>query len=280
MRAEIAATLAGLGVEGVVHGHGGAPGQNELALPAATLTRAADRVQAAKYATRMVAASYGKAASFLARPLADDAAPGPALRIAQSLWRGSRPVFAGQGYADLSPAALSFVAGVTRHARALNAFTNPTTNSYRRLRFGRREPTLLAYAARNRSAAVRIPYAARPEGKRVELAFPDPGANPYLAFAAILMAGLDGIERRLEPGEPADRNLYDLPPEEAAGMGTVCRSLDEALDALEADHDFLAQGDVFPEELVEAYVRVKRQEIEAVESRPHPAEFLLEAGGG
>jgi glutamine synthetase len=155
-----------------------------------------------------------------------------------------------------------------RHARALNAFTNPTTNSYRRLRFGQDEPVLLAYAAHNRSAALRIPYASAPRGQAGRARLPRPCANPYLAFAAVLMAGLDGIERRLEPGEPADRNLYDLPPEEAAGMGSVCRSLDEALDALEADHDFLTRGEVMPEELIRAYVRVKRGEIEAVERCP------------
>jgi glutamine synthetase len=275
LRAEMASILASLGVEGLTHGHGRAPQQNEFALGAAGLTRAADRVQAFRYVAHMVAASYGKAASFLPKPLSDE--PGSGLRVHQSLWRAGRPAFAGQGYADLSPTCLQFVAGVMRHARALNAFTNPTTNSYRRLRFGQDEPVLLAYAAHNRSAALRIPYASRPEGKRVELGFPDPCANPYLAFAAVLMAGLDGIERRLEPGEPADRNLYDLPPEEAAGMGSVCRSLDEALDALEADHDFLTRGEVMPEELIRAYVRVKRGEIEAVERVPHPAEFALYA---
>ncbi|HEX8374507.1 MAG TPA: type I glutamate--ammonia ligase [Geminicoccaceae bacterium] len=275
LRAEMASILAGLGVEGLTHGHGRAPQQNEFALGATGLTRAADRVQAFRYVAHMVAASYGKAASFLPKPLGDE--PGSGLRVHQSLWRAGRPAFAGQGYADLSPACLQFVAGVIRHARALNAFTNPTTNSYRRLRFGQDEPVLLAYAAHNRSAALRIPYARHPEGKRVELGFPDPCANPYLAFAAVLMAGLDGIERRLEPGEPADRNLYDLPPEEAAGMGSVCRSLDEALDALETDHDFLTRGEVMPEELIRAYVRVKRGEIEAVERVPHPAEFALYA---
>lgn len=275
LRAEVASLLAGgLGVEGVVHGHGRAPRQGEFALGATGLTSAADRTQAFKYVVHMVAASYGKVASFLPKPMADE--PGSDLRVHQSLWRAGRPAFAGQGYADLSPACLSFVAGILQHARALNAFTNPSTNSYRRLRFGRDEPALLAFAAHNRSAAVRIPYAARPEGKRVELRFPDPGANPYLAFAAILMAGLDGIERRLEPGEPADRNLYDLPPE-TAGLGTVCRSLDEALDALEADHDFLTKGEVMPEELLQAYVRVRRQELEVVERTPHPAEFGLYA---
>ena len=276
VRAEIASILGTYGVEGIVQGHGRAAGQNEIGLAPAGLTRAADQIQALKYVARMVAASYGKTASFLARPLAE--APGSAMRIGQSLWRGGRPLFFGQGYADLAPQALHFVAGILRHARALNAFTNPTTNSYRRLRYAADVPGRLAYAARNRSAALRIPYASRPETKRVEVAFPDPGANPYLAFAAILMAGLDGIERKLEPGDPADRNLYDLPPEEASEFGTVCRSLDEALDALEADHDFLTQGEVLPLELIEAYVRVKRQEIEAVERLPHPAEFLL--GGG
>jgi glutamine synthetase len=274
IRTEIGSILGTLGVDGISHGHGRAVGQNELALAPAPLIRAADQIQALRYVTRMVAASYGKVACFLAQPLPE--APGSAMRISQALWRNERPIFFGQGYADLSPICLQFVAGVMAHARALNAFTNPTTNSYRRLRYGRQEPTLLAYAARNRSTALRIPYAARPDGKRVEVAFPDPSANPYLAFTAILMAGLDGIERRLEPGDAADRNLYDLPPEEASAFGTVCRSLDEALAALEADHDFLTKDEVMPEELLEAYLRVKRQEMEQVERLPHPAEFLLD----
>jgi glutamine synthetase len=248
-----------------------------MSLAPATLTAAADRVQAMRYVTRVVAASYGKTASFLPQPQAG--APGLAMRVSQALFAQGRPTFFGQGYADLSALCLHFVAGVMQHARALNAFTNPTTNSYRRLRFGRHEPTLLAYAAHNRSAALRIPYASRPEGKCVEIGFPDPAANPYLTFAAILMAGLDGIERRIEPGDPADRNLYDLPPEEAATFGSVCRSLDEALDALEADREFLLRGEVMPESLIDAYIRVKRQEIEEIERLPHPGELLLEAAG-
>jgi glutamine synthetase len=276
IRAEIAAILATLGIETEGHGLGHAPSQNVMALASAALTAAADRVQALRYVTRMVAASYGKASSFLPQPQVGS--PGLAMQVGTALFAKGRPAFFGQGYADLSASCLHFVAGVMQHARAINAFTNPTTNSYRRLRFGRQEPTLLAYAAHNRSAAIRIPYASRPEGKRVELTFPDPTANPYLAFTAILMAGLDGIERRIEPGDPADRNLYDLPLEEAASFGSVCRSLDEALDALERDREFLQRGEVMPETLIDAYVRVKRQEIAEIERLPHPAELILEAG--
>ncbi len=223
-----------------------------------------------------VAASYGKSATFMARPLAGE--PGSSLAIQQSLWHGTRPLFAGQGYADLSPTCLSFIAGIMRHAPALNAFTNPTTNSYRRLRPGAEEPTLLAYAAHNRSAAIRIPYAAAPAGKRIEVRFPDPTANPYLALTAILMAGIDGIERKLEPGDAMDRNLYDLMPEDLEELPTVAFSLGAALDALEHDQDFLLRGEVMSDELLRAYVELKRKELEQVEATPHPVEMSLYYG--
>lgn len=276
LRAEIASVLAGLGVEGIAHAHGRGAGQNEIAFGACGLVRAADRVQLARHVVHQVAASYGKAACFLPKPVAGEAGSG--LHVHASLWQGGKPTFAGQGYADLSATCLQFVAGVMLHARALNAFTNPTTNSYRRLAPGQDEPTLLAYAAHNRSAALRIPYAAKAEAKRVEVRFPDPSANPYLAFAAILMAGLDGVERKLEPGDAMDRNLYDLRPEEAEDLASVSRSLPEALAALEADQDFLAKGDVLPPDLIRAYVAVKRREVELVERAPHPVEFQLHAG--
>ncbi len=233
-------------------------------------------MQTLKYVIHQVAASYGKVATFMPKPVADE--PGSGMSVHQALWRDGRPTFAGQGYADLSQLCLQFVAGLMAHARALNAFTNATTNSYKRLRPGQDEPTLIAYAAHNRSAAVRIPYAAQPEDKRVEVRFPDPSANPYLAFTAILMAGLDGIEQKLEPGDAMDRNLYDLRPEEADDLASVSRSLGEALDALEADHEFLTRGDVMPTDLVEAYVEVKRRECDLVERTPHPVEFQLYLG--
>ncbi len=202
----------------------------------------------------------------------------PASPSSSPLWQGNRALFAGQGYADLSPTCLAFIAGVIRHAPALNAFTNPTTNSYRRLRRGADEPTLLAYAAHNRSAAIRIPYAAEPGRKRIEIRFPDPSANPYLAFTAILMAGIDGIERKLEPGDAMDRNLYDLLPEDIEELPTVAFSLRAALDALESDQDFLLRGEVMSDELLRAYIQLKRAEVDQVEATPHPAEFSLYYG--
>jgi glutamine synthetase len=276
IRAEIASVLAGLGLDGLTHAHGRASGQNEMTFGTTGLVRAADHVQLVKYVIHQVAASYGKTATFMPRPVADEAGSG--LHVHQALWSAGKPVFAGQGYADLSVPCLQFIAGIMVHARAINAFSNPTTNSYKRLRAGEDEPTLLAYAAHNRSAAIRIPYAARTEHKRVEVRFPDPCANPYLAFTAILMAGIDGIERKLEPGDAMDRNLYDLRPEEADDLASVSRSLGEALNEIEADHEFLTRGDVMPVEMIEGYVEVKRRECELVEQTPHPVEFQLYFG--
>jgi len=276
IRAEIAGILAGEGFPELRHEHGPAAAQNRLMVGPGGLVESADRFQLAKYVIHQVAASYGKSATFMPRPIADE--PGAPLHITQTLRQGDRPVFAGQGYADLSDLCLSFIAGILAHARALNAFTNPTTNSYKRLQPGMDEPTLLAYAAYNRSAAVRVPYADRPDGKRTEIRFPDPGANPYLAFSAILMAGLDGIARKMQPGDAMDRNLYDLRPDELDGIASTCRSLEEALNALETDHEFLVHGEVMPYELIEAYLQVKRQELDHLARRPTPAEFELYYG--
>ncbi len=276
IRAEITTTLQGLGLSELRHEHGPAASQHRLSIGKSGLVELADRLQLTKYVTHQVAASYGKSASFMAKPIADE--PGAPLYLAQSFWSRGKPLFAGQGYADLSPLCLQFTAGILAHAVALNAFTNPTTNSYRRLQPTQDEPTLLTFAAHNRSAAVRIPYADRPDRKRVELRFADPGANPYLALTAVLMAGLDGIARKLEPGDAMDRNLYDLRPEELEGIPSTARSLDAALDALEADHDFLLRGDVMPSELVEAYVAVKRGELDYLARLPTPGEFQLYYG--
>jgi glutamine synthetase len=275
MRGEMASILRQLGFARILHRHGRATSQCELGFEARPLLEAADRTQIAKYVAQQVAASYGKSATFLPKPLVDE--PGSALRINLSLWRESN-LFAGGGYADLSRTCLHFIAGVLTHMRALNAFTNPTTNSYRRLRPGSDEPVLGTYAAFNRSAAVRIPFAAGGRFKRIEVRFPDPSANPYLAFAAILMAGLDGIARKLEPGDAMDRNLYDLRPEETAELPQAAGSLGEALAALEADHAFLLEGDVFSAGLIEGYLEVKRREIELVARTPHPVEFQLYYG--
>ena len=241
-----------------------------------SLVAFADRLQLVKYVTQQIAASYGKSASFMAKPIADE--PGAPFYLAQSFWTNGRPLFAGQGYADLSPLCLQFTAGVLAHAPALNAFTNPTSNSYRRLQPGLDEPTLLTYAAHNRSAAIRIPFADRPDRKRVELRFPDPSANPYLATAAVLLAGLDGIARKLEPGDAMDRNLYDLKPDEIEGIPSTARSLEAALDALVADQDFLLRGDVMSSELIDAYVGVKRAELDHLARLPTPPEFELYYG--
>jgi glutamine synthetase len=276
IRAEMTQILAGLGLDGLQQSHGQGAGQNEIMFKGAGPIQTADRIQMAKYSIQQVAASYGKSASFMAKPVADEA--GSALHVHLALQREGRPIFAGQGYADLSPICLGFIAGIIQHAKALNAFTNPTTNSYKRLRPGEDEPVMLAYAAHNRSAAIRIPYAARAADKRIEIRFPDPCANPYLAFTALIMAGLDGIERKLEPGDAMDRNLYDLRPEESLDVPQASRSLAEALGALEQDQDFLTKGDVMPPDLIQGYIQLKRREIDLVDRTPHPVEFQLYYG--
>jgi glutamine synthetase len=193
----------------------------------------------------------------------------------QSIWKGERPIFGGNLYADLSETALYYIGGILRHAKALNAFTNPTTNSYKRLIPGFEAPVLLAYSARNRSAGCRIPIVSSPKGKRVEVRYPDGAANPYMAFAAMLMAGLDGIQNRIHPGDPIDKNLYDLPPEELKEVPTVCGSLREAIEALREDHAFLLKGEVFTTDLIEAYTELKWEEVYNLEHTPHPVEFQM-----
>ena len=198
---------------------------------------------------------------------------GSGMHTHQSIWKGSTPVFAGDKYADLSDAALFYIGGILKHAKALNAYTNPTTNSYKRLVPGYEAPVLLAYSSRNRSASCRIPLGSGPKAKRVEVRFPDPGANPYLAFAAMLMAGLDGIENKIHPGDPIDKNLYDLPPEELEKVPTVCGSLREACESLDADRAFLKKGNVFSDDAIDSYLELKMEEVERFEMMPHPIEF-------
>ena len=277
LRVEMAAMLRTMGLEALQHHHDTAPSQSQIGLGAGPLLQSADALQIYKYVVHSVASSYGKTATFLPKPMAFE--PGSGLQIEQSLRYQDRPVFAGQGYGDLSETCLHYLGGILHHARALNAFTNPTTNSYRRLAPGGDAPRLLAYAALNRSAAIRLPFAARPEDKRIEIRFPDPAANPYLAFAALLLAGLDGVARGIDPGEAIDRNLYDLPPEETDSLPTVARTLAEALDALDRDRDFLTADEVFTDDLLDAYIALKRAEIEAVERVPHPVEFQLYYSG-
>ena len=273
MRAEMVSHLADMGVAVEKHHHEVAPCQNELGVAFDTMLRAADQLQIQKYVVHMTAHSYGKSATFMPKPVVDD--NGSGMHVHQSLWRDGKPLFAGTGYADLSETALYYIGGVIRHARAINAFTNPSTNSYKRLVPGFEAPVLLAYSARNRSASCRIPYAASPKGKRVEVRFPDPSANPYLGFAALLMAGIDGIENKIHPGDAMDKNLYDLPPEELKDVPTVCGNLGEALVALDADRDFLKKGEVFSDDLIDGYLALRQEEQTAFLTSPHPIEFKM-----
>ena len=230
-------------------------------------------MQIYKYVVHNVAHAYGKTATFMPKPVMDD--NGSGMHVHQSIWKGDEPIFAGTGYADLSDTALYYIGGIIQHAKAINAFSNPLTNSYKRLIPGFEAPVLLAYSARNRSAACRIPFSPSPKGKRVEVRYPDAGANPYLAFAAMLMAGLDGIENKIHPGDPMDKDLYDLPPEELTDVPTVCGSLREALDSLDADRAFLKKGDVFTDDLIDGYMGLKWEEVYAFEHTPHPIEFAM-----
>jgi glutamine synthetase len=273
LRAEMVTTLEEMGLDVEKHHHEVAPSQHELGIRFATLTRSADNMQIYKYVVQNVAHSWGKTATFMPKPVAGD--NGSGMHTHQSIWKDEKPVFAGEGYAGLSETALYYIGGIIKHAKAINAFTNPTTNSYKRLIPGFEAPVLLAYSARNRSASCRIPYGESPKAKRVEVRFPDATANPYLAFAAMMMAGLDGIKNRINPGEPMDKNLYDLPPQELKGIPTVCGSLREALEALEDDQEFLLAGDVFSKEQIEAYAELKWEEVYEFEHAPHPVEFKL-----
>jgi glutamine synthetase len=273
MRAEMVSVMLEMGIPMEKHHHEVASSQHELGAKFGTLIQAADWMQIYKYCVHMVAHSYGKTATFMPKPLAGD--NGSGMHVHQSIWKDGKPLFAGSGYADLSEMALYYIGGIIKHAKALNAFTNPSTNSYKRLIPGFEAPVLLAYSARNRSASCRIPYVASPKGKRVEIRFPDPTANPYLAFTAMLMAGLDGIQNKIHPGDPMDKNLYDLPAEELAQVPTVCCSLREALESVKADSDFLTKGDVFTPDFIDAYVDLKWEEVYAYEHTPHPIEYQL-----
>ncbi len=273
LRAEMVSVLASIGVPVEKHHHEVAPSQNELGIKFDTMVKCADNMQLYKYVVHNVADAYGKTATFMPKPVFGD--NGSGMHVHQSIWKGNEPTFAGSGYADLSETALYYIGGIIKHAKALNAFTNASTNSYKRLVPGYEAPVLLAYSSRNRSASCRIPYVTSPKAKRVEVRFPDPTANPYLAFAAMLMAGLDGIQNKIHPGDAMDKNLYDLPPEELADVPTVCGSLREALESLAADHEFLLKGDVFNKEQIEGYIELKMEEVEAFETMPHPIEYSM-----
>ena len=271
IRGEMVATMMEMGLNMDKHHHEVAAAQHELGITFSSLTRAADQVQIYKYVVAQVAHAYGKTATFMPKPIKED--NGSGMHSHMSIWKDGKPTFAGNEYAGLSETCLYYIGGVIKHAKAVNAFTNATTNSYKRLVPGFEAPVLLAYSARNRSASCRIPYGAGEKAKRVEFRFPDALANPYLAFSALLMAGLDGIENKIHPGDAMDKNLYDLPPAELAEVPTVCGSLREALEALEADHEFLLKGDVFSVDQIEAYAELKWEEQLRLETTPAPVEF-------
>lgn len=273
LRSEMLSVLDEMGVTVEKHHHEVAPSQCELGIKFGTLKECADNMQIYKYVVQNVAASYGKTATFMPKPIYGD--NGSGMHCHQSLWKDGKNLFAGDLYAGLSETCLYYIGGIIKHARALNAFTNPTTNSYKRLVPGFEAPVLLAYSSRNRSASCRIPYALGSSGKRVEVRFPDPAANPYLAFSAMLMAGLDGIQKKIHPGEAMDKNLYDLSEKELSKVPTVCGSLREAIESLRADHDFLCAGDVFSKDMIASYIDLKMEEIEAYETMPHPIEFHM-----
>tara|TARA_B100001750_G_scaffold246728_1_gene270008 strand:+ start:364 stop:1773 length:1410 start_codon:yes stop_codon:yes gene_type:complete len=272
IRSAMCLALEEMGLETEVHHHEVATaGQCEIGIRFNTLVQKADEVQVLKYVVHNVAHSYGKTATFMPKPLVND--NGNGMHVHQSLFKKGKNLFTGDGYGGLSETALFYIGGIIKHAKALNAFTNPSTNSYKRLVPGFEAPTILAYSARNRSASIRIPYIANPKGRRVEVRFPDSMANPYLAFSAMMMAGLDGIQNKIHPGDAMDKDLYDLPPEEEKNLQLVAFSLDEALAALDQDRAFLKAGDVFGDDLIDAYIELKEENVTRLRMTPHPVEF-------
>lgn len=272
IRSEMCLILEQMGVPVEVHHHEVAnAGQCEIGTKFSTLTQRADWTQLTKYVVHNVAHSYGKTATFMPKPIVGD--NGSGMHVHQSVWKDGQNLFAGNGYAGLSEFALYYIGGVIKHAKALNAITNPGTNSYKRLVPGFEAPVKLAYSAKNRSASIRIPHVSSPKGRRIEVRFPDPTANPYMAFAALLMAGLDGVQNKIHPGEAADKNLYDLPPEEEKKIPTVCASLDQALEALDKDREFLTRGGVFSNDMIDAYIELKMEEVTRFRMTTHPVEF-------
>ena len=271
IRSEMLSVMADMGVPVEKHHHEVAPSQHELGMKFGTLIETADNLQLYKYAVHQVANAYGVSATFMPKPIAGD--NGSGMHVHQSIWSNGKPLFAGNQYADLSENALFYIGGIIKHAKSLNAFTNPSTNSYKRLIPGYEAPVLLAYSSRNRSASCRIPHVNSPNGKRVEVRFPDATANPYLAFSAMLMAGLDGIQNKIHPGDAMDKDLYDLPPEELSQIPTVCGSLREALGSLDKDRSYLTQGNVFTDEQIDAYIDLKMEDVIRLEHTPHPVEF-------
>lgn len=274
IRSAMCLTLEAMGIPVEVHHHEVATGnQNEIGTRFNTLVRKADELQMLKYVVQNTAHAYGKTATFMPKPLMGD--NGNGMHVHQSLGKNGENIFAGDGYAGLSETALYYIGGIIKHARALNAITNGSTNSYKRLVPGFEAPVLLAYSACNRSASIRIPYVMNAKGRRIEVRFPDAATNPYLSFTAQMLAGLDGIRRKIHPGEAVNKDLYELPPEEMKDIPTVCSSLPQALEALDADREFLLVGNVFSNDLIDAYIRLKQEDITRVGATTHPMEFEL-----
>lgn len=274
IRSAICSTLEEIGIEVEVHHHEVATaGQGEIGTKFRTLTRKADEMLMLKYCVLNVAHGYGKTATFMPKPLVGD--NGNGMHVHQSLAKDGENLFSGDKYGGLSDTALYYIGGIFKHARAINAFTNASTNSYKRLVPGFEAPTLLAYSARNRSASCRIPFVSNPKARRIEMRFPDSCGNPYFTFAALMMAGLDGIQNKIDPGAPMEKDLYDLPPEEEQDIPTVCSSLEMALEALDADRDFLKAGDVFSDDLIDGYISLKMEEVTRFRMTTHPVEFSM-----
>ncbi|MGH8728364.1 MAG: type I glutamate--ammonia ligase [Burkholderiales bacterium] len=274
IRSAISLALEQMGVEVEVHHHEvAAAGQNEIGTKFESLVKRADWMQILKYAVHNVAHSFGKTATFMPKPIVGD--NGSGMHVHQSIWKNKKNLFDGKGYAGLSELALHYIGGIIKHTKALNAITNPGTNSYKRLVPGFEAPINLAYSARNRSAAVRVPYVSNPKARRVEVRFPDPTMNPYLGFTAMMMAGLDGIQNKIHPGDPIDKNLYDLPPEEAKAIAHPCSSLEMALEHLHEDRDFLTKGGVFSDDLIDGYIELKMEEVTRFRMTTHPIEFEM-----
>jgi len=274
IRGAMCTAMEQMGLDIEVHHHEVATaGQCEIGTRFSTLVKKADEVQILKYCVHNVAHAYGKTATFMPKPIVGD--NGSGMHVHQSITKDGENLFAGDGYAGLSTEALYYIGGIMKHARALNAFTNSSTNSYKRLVPGFEAPVMLAYSACNRSASIRIPYEANPKGKRIEVRFPDASANPYLAFAAMLMAGLDGIQNKIPPGDPSDKDLYDLPPEEGKAIPTVASSLTMALEALDADREFLTRGGVFSDDMIDAFIALKSGEVQRLDMTTHPVEFAM-----
>ncbi len=272
VRSAICMTLESMGVPVEVHHHEvGTAGQCEIGTKFASLVQRADWTQILKYAVLNTSHAYGKTATFMPKPVFND--NGSGMHVHQSVWKDGKNLFAGDGYAGLSEFALFYIGGIIKHAKALNAITNPSTNSYKRLVPGFEAPVKLAYSAKNRSASIRVPFVHGDKARRIEARFPDPTANPYLAFSALLMAGLDGVQNKIHPGDPATKDLYDLPPEEDAKIPTVAASLEEALEALDKDRAFLTAGGVFSDDWVDSYIDFKMEDVTRIRMTPHPAEF-------